>query len=123
MNKLKELAYKQLQSGSDQINYAEIVTYLKNSEGFFADEIISKEERGKIYAGETVVDIAKTDSVENIASEPAVVGLGTNQAEQERRWGQCMHFLRNNPKLLLQMIPNPSDDEEELAKAISVGRL
>ena len=42
MNKLKELAYKQLQSGSNQINYREIVEYLRSSEGFFADEIVEK---------------------------------------------------------------------------------
>lgn len=52
MNKLKELAYKQLQSGSNQINYAEIVAYLRQSEGFFADEIVHKEDRLKLYAGE-----------------------------------------------------------------------
>ena len=34
MNKLKELAYKQLQGGSNQINYREIVEYLGDSEGF-----------------------------------------------------------------------------------------
>ena len=52
MNKLKELAYKQLQSGSTQINYKEIVNYLKNSEGFFADDIVSQADREKVYAGE-----------------------------------------------------------------------
>ncbi len=68
MNKLKELAYKQLQSGSTQINYKEIVNYLKNSEGFFADDIVSKEDREKIYAGEKDLqpnnDLQQTDSVE-----------------------------------------------------------
>lgn len=61
MNKLKELAYKQLQSGSNQINYAEIVAYLKDSEGFFADEIVQKEDRQKLYAGE--VDIKSEDDL------------------------------------------------------------
>lgn len=54
MNKLKELAYKQLQSGSDKINYADIVNYLRNTEGFFHDEVISKEQRNTVYTGERI---------------------------------------------------------------------
>ena len=99
MNKLKELAYKQLQSGSSQINYNEIVNYLKNSEGFFADDIAGKDERSKVYAGEK--DLGQTESVEEVANEPALIGLGTFNDEKDRRWSQCMTFLRNNPKLLL----------------------
>lgn len=64
MNKLKELAYRQLQSGSDQINYADIVQYLQNSEGFFADEVISKEQRTKVYDGE-VIDRSKANDDEH----------------------------------------------------------
>ena len=52
MNKLKELAYKQLQSGSNQINYREIVEYLRDSEGFFADEVVEKQDRTKHYINE-----------------------------------------------------------------------
>ena len=36
-----------------------------------------------------------------------------NEEENQRRWETCMKFLRNNPKLLLQMIPDLSDDDVE----------
>ena len=45
------------------------------------------------------------------------MGLENEEDEKSRRWTQCMQFLRNNPKLLMQMIPNPSDDEDDLASA------
>ena len=38
MNKLKELAMKQLESGSKEIDYKEIVEYVKSEDGIFADE-------------------------------------------------------------------------------------
>ena len=127
MNKLKELAYKQLQSGSDKINYKDIVQYLQNTEGFFADEIITKEQRNKIYAAEHIENdekgLPKTESCVQIANEPAVVGLAEgDEDEKRRRWTQCVAFLRNNPRLLLQMIPNPEDEEQELKNAVLVGR-
>jgi len=64
----------------------------------------------------------KDETLSQIANEPAVVGLGDDNDEKKRRWTHCVAFLRNNPRLLLQMIPNPDDDEEELSKAITVGR-
>ena len=64
----------------------------------------------------------QTDSVEQVANEPALVGLGPFNDEKDRRWSQCMTFLRNNPKLLLQMIPNPDLDEDEMLTAIPVGK-
>ena len=50
------------------------------------------------------------------------MGLGDDDYEKKRRWTQCVAFLRNNPRLLLQMIPNAEDDEEELKSAVMVGR-
>ena len=50
------------------------------------------------------------------------MGLEDEDAEKKRRWTQCVSFLRNNPRLLLQMIPNPDEDEDELKTAITVGR-
>ena len=57
-----------------------------------------------------------------MAKEPPVVGLGEINDEKNRRWNQCVNFLRNNPKLLLQMIPDPSDDEDDSKHVIAVGR-
>jgi len=54
-----------------------------------------------------------------IANEPVLIGLGDNQDEKNRRWTQCMNFLRNNPKLLLQMIPDPEDETGEM---VAVGK-
>lgn len=39
MNKLKELAYKQLQSGFSKIDYQEIVRYVKDADGYFAEQV------------------------------------------------------------------------------------
>ena len=130
MNKLKELAYKQLQSGSDKINYSEIVNYLRDTEGFFADEIILKDDRKKAYIGEADLtklnsdeDTLKTSSVQKIADEPALVGLENDEDEKKRRWNMTLAFLRNNPKLLLQMIPNSNEHEiDMMAKQIPVGK-
>ena len=109
MNKLKELAYKQLQSGSNQINYREIVEYLRDSEGIFADEVVEKQDRTKHYINEVEPNIGKkeveenmtTKSVQKIADEPPLVGFEDDGDERKRRWDQCVNFLRNNPKLLL----------------------
>ena len=38
MNKLKELAMKQLENGSKEIDYKEIVEYVKSEDGIFSDE-------------------------------------------------------------------------------------
>ena len=94
MNKLKELAYKQLQSGSNQINYREIVEYLRDSEGFFADEVVEKQDRTKHYINEVepslgkkeVEEIMTTDSVQKIANEPPLVGFEDDGDERKRRW-------------------------------------
>ena len=93
MNKLKELAYKQLQSGSNQINYREIVDYLRDTEGFFADDIVDKEDRTKLYINEAEPSLAAkkeenltTESVQKIANEPPLVGFEDDGEERKRRW-------------------------------------
>jgi len=40
MTKLKDLAYRQLQQGSKEIDYKEIVKYVKSREGVFAEELL-----------------------------------------------------------------------------------
>ena len=42
MNKLKELAMKQLENGSKEIDYKEIVEYVKSEDGIFSDEFNKK---------------------------------------------------------------------------------
>ena len=44
--------------------------------------------------------------------------MENDEEEKNRRWKQCVSFLRNNPKLMLQMIPNDSDDDIDAAKPI-----
>ena len=102
MNKLKELAMKQLENGSKEIDYKEIVEYVKNENGIFAEEFHEK-------IGPNRLDLDK--SLKEIVTEPETVSLANAEDEKNRRWGECMGFLRNNPKLLLQMLPNLSDDE------------
>jgi len=44
-----------------------------------------------------------------LAKEPPNI-IVNDQGERERRWTQCIGFLRNNPKLLIQMIPSELDE-------------
>lgn len=39
MNKLKELAFKQINQGSKEIDYQEIVKFIQKENGVFADDI------------------------------------------------------------------------------------
>lgn len=92
MNKLKDLALKQLQKGSKEIDYKAIVEYVKNEQGIFAEEFYEKVNQSKY-------DLDK--SLKEIVTEPETVSLMNAEDEKQRRWGECMGFLRNNPKLLL----------------------
>lgn len=105
MNKLKELAFQQLQKGSKEINYKEIVEYVKSEQGVFADEFHDSK------VGQSKLDLDK--SLREIVTEPETVSVANAEEEKQRKWGECVGFLRNNPKLLLQMLPNLSDDEED----------
>ena len=42
-----------------------------------------------------------------------------SEQEQQARWGKVVGFMRNNPRLLMQMIPDGLEDEatEEGAQA------
>ena len=117
MTKLKDLARKQLESGSTQINYREIVEYVRDHEGVFAADL-------KPEGGENTASIDKDESQDrpagvasykDIVPRPDEVGIANQEDEKNRRWGQCVEFLRNNPKLLLQMLPDGTfeDGNEE----------
>ena len=108
MTKLKELAYKQLESGSTQINYREIVEYVRDNEGVFASDL-------NLEGAEPKQQLPGVASFKDIVVRPDEVGIANQDDEKKRRWGQCVEFLRNNPKLLLQMLPDGSfeDDMEE----------
>ena len=105
MNKLKELAMKQLESGSKEIDYKEIVEYVKSEDGIFADEF------GQKQVAQSRLELDK--SLKDIVDEPEHVSVANAEDEKQRRWGECVGFLRKNPKLLLQMLPDLSDDEEQ----------
>ena len=99
MTKLKELAYKQLESGSTQINYKEIVEYVRDNEGVFADDL---KPEGADSGGEPAKkELPGVASFKDIVVRPDEVGIANQDDEKKRRWGQCVEFLRNNPKLLL----------------------
>jgi hypothetical protein len=44
-----------------------------------------------------------------LCAEPPEI-IANDNHEKDRRWKQCVGFMRNNPKLLLQMIPSDLDD-------------
>ena len=78
MNKLKELAFKQLQKGSKEIDYKEIVEYVKNEQGIFADEFRDTK------VGQSKLDLDK--SLKEIATEPETVSVANAEEEKQRKW-------------------------------------
>lgn len=67
MNKLKELAMKQLENGSKEIDYKEIVEYVKSEDGIFSDEFNKKP------VNQSRLDLDK--SLKDIVDEPEHVGV------------------------------------------------
>ena len=90
MTKLKELAYKQLENGSTEINYREIVEYVRDKEGVFAedlkpegaDTIQEQSKEGK--ESERNITLA---SYKDISRRPDEVGVANEDEERKRRWG------------------------------------
>lgn len=82
--KIKDLARDQVEKGSKDINYMELVDFLRNKDlGFVAgtegDDAFAEPERAEL---------------EELADE---------------QWGHVVAFMRNNPKLLMQMVPDGED--------------
>ena len=116
MTKLKQLAYKQLENGQTEINYKEIVEYVKDKEGVFADDLVSDgatliDDQSK--EGKVTERAAGITSFKDLVRRPDEVGIANEEDEKNRRWGECVEFLRNNPKLLLQMVPDGGYEDEE----------
>ena len=82
--------------------------YVKNEQGVFADEFHDSN------ANKSRHELDK--SLREIVAEPETVSVANPEAEKQRKWGECVGFLRNNPKLLLQMLPNLSGDEDDVVK-------
>ena len=74
MNKLKELAMKQLENGSKEIDYKEIVEYVKSEDGIFSDEFNKKP------VNQSRLDLDK--SLKDIVDEPEHVGVFNAEDEK-----------------------------------------
>lgn len=81
VGKIKELAREQVQKGSKDINYMELVEFLKNKDLGFV---------GRAEGNDAFVEPEKTE-LDDVADE---------------QWDQVVTFMRNNPKLLMQMVPD-----------------
>ena len=77
--------------------------YVKNEAGIFGDEFNDQK------VGHSKLSL--NNSLKEIATAPETVSVANIEDEKQRKWGECLGFLRNNPKLLLQMLPDMSDDE------------
>jgi hypothetical protein len=80
MDKIKQLAKEQLASGSKEIDYSKLIEFLKDKELGFVDD--------------------RRDSFEEPVKADGAV-------EEQERWNSVVDFMRSNPKLLMQMIPDP----------------
>jgi len=82
--KIKELARDQIDNGSKDINYMELVEFLKSKDlGFM----------GAADGNNAFVEPEPTELDE----------------EADENWAQVVTFMRNNPKLLMQMVPDGDD--------------
>mmetsp|Transcript_35433 Transcript_35433/g.54210 ORF Transcript_35433/g.54210 Transcript_35433/m.54210 type:complete len:226 (+) Transcript_35433:487-1164(+) len=81
VEKIKDLAKEQLARGSKDIDYESLVDFLKKKDHDLLDENV------------------QDDSFAEPQFEPT-------QAEQDDKWNKIIIFMRNNPKLLMQMIPD-----------------
>lgn len=82
--KIKELARDQIDNGSKDINYMELVEFLKSKDLGF---------------------MGRADGNSAFA-EPEPTEL---DEEADENWAQVVTFMRNNPKLLMQMVPDGDD--------------
>lgn len=58
--------------------------------------------------------VERSPGLEQVVNEPRLVEMEDKGREKERRWENCLQFLRNNPKLLMQMIPNPTEGDSSV---------
>lgn len=79
VEKIKELAREQLRTGSKDIDYGKIVDFLKGRDLGFV------ETKNCAFA-----EPEKTEA----------------EAEKKEKWDKILAFMRNNPKLLMQMLPD-----------------
>lgn len=87
MTKLKELAIKQLEQGSKEINYGEIVAYVKSQESIFCDEFQTQERTIEKEAVQSNLALSEA----TVAQDPPKVHLGDNEeANRERKWQACV---------------------------------
>jgi hypothetical protein len=89
MNKLKELAYKQISSGSKEIDYQEIVRFIQQENGFFS-ECSSKKNPGIFDANKQNATIENRDELSGILTEPPHPGMINQDEENQRRWNMCL---------------------------------
>ena len=82
VEKIKQLARAQIDSGSKDIDYMQLVEFLKNKDLGFVENA-------------TVDDPFQEPEQED------------DEVVKQERWDNIVQFMRNNPKLLMQMIPDP----------------
>lgn len=99
MNKIKELAYKQLSNGSKEIDYQEIVKFVQQENGLFAEQ--SKKEKPSIFELNKQISDDNRNELLGILTEPYQPELINKEEENQRKWMMCVQFLRNNPKLMM----------------------
>ena len=97
MLKIKEVAQKQIQDkGSKQIDYIEIVSYLEEE-----DQLLKK---GSDY--EEFQEKYNAQQVKYPTAEPRKTKIPKEEVIDENQWIHIVDFMRKNPKLMLQMLPD-----------------
>eukprot|EP00347_Sterkiella_histriomuscorum_P021712 403333026 len=99
MMKIKEVANIQVERGNKQIDYNEIVKFLQEEELYENEKGLQQQQEFEVHPN----------------SEPIKSKVQNNkQRITQEMWTQVIDFMRKNPKLLMQMLPN--EQEEETSK-------
>ncbi|CDW76668.1 UNKNOWN [Stylonychia lemnae] len=94
MLKIKEVASQQFERGRKEIDYNEIVKYLKDQE-LYEDDNLKLDGDLKVHPN----------------SEPIQTKVVEKEVFTYDHWRQVLDFMRKNPKLLMQMLPDTQDDD------------
>lgn len=96
MMKIKEIATLHIDQGIKEIDYNEIVRFLKE------EDIYDEEKKANVFEQEQVDPNDEPIKSKILYKDP--------EPDKPEQWQQVVDFMRKNPRLLLQMLPDFSGD-------------
>ena len=103
MLKIKEIAQKQVyERGTKQIDYTEIVQFLEEE-----DQFLTEGEKSQMHQNQN-------KHLQRVpTAEPRKTKIPIEEID-DSQWVQIVDFMRKNPKLMLQMLPDTDPTEEDI---------